>query len=299
MNHGDLIRALCMLKDMGDLDAIRAKLSDLIEALEKQNESLGGNGCLSGSGIGGSAGATDSPATKLSPDTEAAIISCVETSDTEQLESILSRFPSVDLSAIYVDKETCVSVIHRAVELGNEKICQVIFKHSDSVINHQVYLNELNGELIAKSLRVKFNKRTKLQGYTPLHFAVQGAAGVGGSEKILLELIRRGSDPNLESNDDRKISPFLLACEMGNEPAARVLIQATKGQCLDSTDSEGNTALHLAAESGNESLVGLLMNVMPGLAGEINDDKKTPIELANETGHANMAHVIERIRDSQ
>ena len=124
---------------------------------------------------------------------------------------------------------------------------------------------------------------------------MQGAAG----EKILIELIRRGSDPNLESSDERRISPFLLACEMGNEQAARVMIQATKGQCLDGTDSEGNTALHLAAESGNESLVGLLMNVMPTLSGEINDEKKTPVELANETGHSNMAQVIEHIRDSQ
>ena len=290
MNKSDLIRALSALKDEGDLDTIRATLSDIITALEKA-DSVGGRPVTAS----GFSGGTDGSSTKLTPDTQAAIISCVETGDAEQLESILSRNPSADLSTIYVDKETAVSVIHRAVELGDDKISQIIFKHSDSVINHQVYLNELNGELIAKSLKVKFNRRTKLQGYTPLHFAVQGA----GNEKIILELIRRGSDPNLESTDDRKISPFLLACEMGNEQAVRISIQATKGQCLDATDSEGNTALHLAAESGNESLVGLLMNVMPQLSGEINDEKKTPIELAKETGHNDMAQVIEHIRDSQ
>lgn len=289
MNKVDLIRALSSLKDIGDLDTVRAKLSDIIEALEKADPTASP---VIPSGLGGGA---DGTAIKLTADTQAAIISCVETGDAEQLESILERFPSADLSTIYVDKETAVSVIHRAAELGNEKISQAILKHSDSVTNHQVYLNELNGELIAKSLKVKFNRRTKLQGYTPLHFAVQGVAG----EKILIELIRRGSDPNLESSDERKISPFLLACEMGNEVAARVMIQATKGQCLDSTDSEGNTALHLAAESGNESLVELLMNVMPTLSGEINDEKKTASELANETGHADMAQVIERIGNSQ
>ena len=287
MNKANLIRSLSELKDTGDLDTIRAKLSDIIAAIERSPEDV-----LVSPGVGG-----DGSCVKLSPDTESAIIACVETNEADELQSILNRFPSADLSAILVDKETGVSVIHRAVELGNEKISNLIFKHSDSSANHQMYLNELNAELIAKGLRVKFNKRTRLQGYSPLHFAVM--SGGASSEKIVHDLIKRGADPNLESSDDRRISPFLLACEMGNQGAARVMIQATKGQCLDTTDSQGNTGLHLAAESGNEDLVGLLIKVMPALSGEINDDKKTPIDLAKETGHIDMANIIEHIRDSQ
>ena len=116
MNKTDLIRALSGLKEVGDLDTIHAKISDLIAALEKSDVV---STPLIPSGIGGGA---DGSATKLSLDTEAAIISCVETGDVEQLESILARYPSADLSTIYVDRETAVSVVHRAVELGNEKI---------------------------------------------------------------------------------------------------------------------------------------------------------------------------------
>jgi hypothetical protein len=286
----DLIRSLSTLKDIGDLDTIRAKLSDIIAALEEEKEQ--GFGPMIAAGFGGG---SDGSSTRLDPDTESAIISCIETSEAAQLESILARCPSADLSRIFVDTETEVSVIHRGVELGNEKILHIIFTHSDSVVNQQIYLNQLNGELIGKSVKVKFNKRTKLQGYTPLHYAVMGAS----SEKIILDIIRRGGDAGLESTDERKITPFLLACEVGNEPAVRMIIQATKGQCLDSTDSEGNTALHLAAETGNESLVDLLMNVMPTLCEDINDENKTPIQLAHETGHDNIAAVIQRIRDSQ
>lgn len=287
MYKADLIRSLSELKDIGDLDTIRAKLSDIILAIE--NSTYEPIVVSSATGFGNGSSVT------FSSETKSAIIVCVEANDADQLESILERFPSVDLSAIYMDIQTGVSALHRAVELGNEKILNLIFKHSDSIQNHQMYLHELNGEMIAKAERMKFNKRTKFQGYTPLHFSVM----CFGGEKIIFDLIKRGGDPNLESTDERKITPFLLACETGNDGAAKAIIQATKGQCLDATDSQGNTGLHLAVKAGNEVLVSLLMNVMPELSGEINDDKMTPIQLAKEAGHTNMANLIERIGDSK
>jgi hypothetical protein len=39
------------------------------------------------------------------------------------------------------------------------------------------------------------------------------------------------------------------------------------------------------------------MNVMPSLAGEINDANKTPIEVAKQTGHEHVAEIIEHLAD--
>jgi ankyrin repeat protein len=249
--------------ELDDIDQMKNRISSLVSALEESGVTHSGStmSVTSGSDV------------ILPSELARELHDALEESNTTKLSQLIKENKSV--ASVVLDSTTGVTVLHRAVELGNSHVVNMLMDQIDSESQSAKFLHNLNGELLVSDLKSRLNARTKLTGYSPLHFAVSS-----GSDKVVAELLRRGADPDQRSTDEQGVTPFLLACELGQEMAVRMMIKTSQGRCVDSTDSEGNTALHLAAENGHVGIVEVLMSVMPQLEREENKDGKTPAHLA-------------------
>ena len=260
----EIVSELKGILGLNDMDQIKGRITSLIAAMEEP-QAFGS----------GSTTSIPSMSDNIGPQSELArqLHDILEESDVGKLSKIVKEQKSV--ASITLDAVTGATVLHRAVELGNSQIVDILMSQMDSESSSAKFLHNLSGELLVSDLKRKMNARTKVTGYTPLHFAVSS-----DNDRVVAELIRRGADPDQRSTDDQAVSPFLLACELGQETAVRMMAQATQGRCVDSTDAQGNTGLHLAAENGHAGIVQVVMSVMPQLEREENQDGMTAAQLA-------------------
>lgn len=272
-----LLAELKAIANLDDTKSLKGRLTALISGLEESSKSS-------------TATIASSTVSDMVPPSDLArkLHDVLEQSDTAHLTEIIKTTKSV--ASVILDEVTGVTVLHRAVEIGNSQIVELLMDQIDSETESAKFLHNLNGEMLVSDLRSKINPRTRLTGYTPLHFAVSGS-----NDQVVVELLRRGGDADLRSRDDQEISPFLLACELGQDVAVKVMIKASQGRCMDSTDVQGNTALHLAAENGHANIVQVLMSVMPQLSREENKNGKTAAELATESKRNDIAKMINEL----
>ena len=266
------------ISELSDLPQIKNRLNAVVSALEE------GFKCYSGS----AASLPPVSGVMIPSELARALHDILEQSDTSRLADIINQVRGV--ASIVLDEATGVTVLHRAVELGNQEIVDLLMAQLDAEVSSARFLHNLNGEILMGDQKNRINAKTKLTGYSPLHFAVSGA-----SDKVVVDLLRRGADPDQRSTDEQAVSPFLLACELGQEMAVQLMIKASRGKCVDSTDADGNTALHLAAENGHAGIVQVIMSVMPQLEREENKYGKTAATLAAECNRPDIAEMIEEL----
>jgi hypothetical protein len=248
---------------LDDIDQIKIRLSSLVMALQESTVSHSGS----------SMSVPSVSDVMLPSELARELHGALEESNTGKLAQIIKQNKAV--ASVVLDITTGVTVLHRAVELGNPHIVNILMEQVDAESHSAKFIHNLNGEMLVSDLKNRLNVRTKLTGYSPLHFAVSS-----GSDKVVAELLRRGADPDQRSTDEQGVTPFLLACELGQETAVKMMIKASQGHCVDSTDSGGNTALHLAAENGHVGIVEVVMSVMPQLEREENQEGKTAAQVA-------------------
>ena len=268
--HPVILSELRGIIELSDVSAIRSRLEALMAACTEPSPA-----------------ATRSVGPVILVDSSA-VRDAIEQSDAASLSRILALTPSV--SNFIVDAGTGVTALHRAVEIGDVSVVNLLLEQIDSEAHNARSLHNLAGELLMADLKRKINPQTAITGYTPLHFAVSGC-----HDEVIAELLRRGADADCVSLDDQRVSPFLLACELGQETAVQMMIKVTRGTCADRTDAQGNTGLHLAAENGHSGIAEILMQIMPALARYENVEEKTPVSLARELGFAKIADLIDRM----
>jgi ankyrin repeat protein len=275
-----ILHELKSIGDLTDFNQVKARLESLISALE---ESLISSGATTSSA---------SVSEVMAPsETARHIHDILERSDAKSLSEFLLKNKSA--ASITLDATTGVTVLHRAVEMGNLEIVDLLMSQIDSEAHSARFLHNLNGEILVSDIKKRLNVCTRVTGYTPLHFAVSS-----GNDRVVAELLKRGADSEHRSTDEQGVSPFLLACELGQDMAVRMMIKASQGKCVDSTDAQGNTALHLAAENGHATIVEVLMSVMPQLEREQNSEGKTATELAKDSKRPDIAHLIQQLANS-
>ena len=260
------------IQELSDLKAIRGRLAALIAACEEPSSVRG----------------VTTSASQSEPRASPQLRDAIEGSNAAELSALLSSMKAG--SSYIVDEGTGVTALHRAVEIGNMTIVDLLLKQVDEEARVEKTLHSLAGEMLVQSLKRRVNRPTSITGYTPLHFAVSGS-----NDKVVAELLRRGADPDLPSCDDQRVTPFLLACELGQEMAVRMMLKVTNGACADRSDAQGNNGLHLAAENGHAGIAEVLMGVLPSLAREENKDEKTPAALARENGFSAIAELIDEL----
>ncbi len=89
-------------------------------------------------------------------------------------------------------------------------------------------------------------------------------------------------------------TPLHLAAAKGDAIATRIMLE--RGADVHRVDHRGNSALHFAALGGDPEVAGLLLAARAPTA--VNDDEKTPAEVARERGHGDVAGVIQRAIDA-
>jgi ankyrin repeat protein len=266
------------IAELDDISQVKIRLEAVVSALEESRHSSGSTTVSAPSVVD----------IMIPSDLARELHDVLEQSNTSGLEGIINEVKSV--ASVVLDGATGVTVLHRAVELGNQQIVEMLLTQVDSEVRAARFLHNLSGEMLLGDQKSRINAKTKLTGYSPLHFAVSGA-----SDRVVVELLKRGADPDQRSTDEQAVSPFLLACELGQEMAVKLMIKGTQGKCIDSTDADGNTALHLAAENGHAGIVEVLMNVLPQLEREENQDGKTAAILATECNRPDIANMIEEM----
>eukprot|EP01122_Echinamoeba_exundans_P011991 TRINITY_DN4929_c0_g1_i2.p1 TRINITY_DN4929_c0_g1~~TRINITY_DN4929_c0_g1_i2.p1 ORF type:complete len:277 (-),score=56.99 TRINITY_DN4929_c0_g1_i2:54-884(-) len=121
------------------------------------------------------------------------------------------------------------------------------------------------------------------EGNSPLHVAVQN-----GDFKMVQLLLKYGASPN--QCDVEGATPVHIAAANGNTRIAAALI--AKGGSVHVQDNEGEVPLFYCVREGHQLMAQLLMRCGSDPRSCINEDNETPIDVALETGDADMAQLL-------
>ncbi|WP_341811169.1 ankyrin repeat domain-containing protein [Wolbachia endosymbiont (group A) of Oxytorus armatus] len=153
----------------------------------------------------------------------------------------------------------------------------------------------------------KFNNEITIQG-TPLHFAVQE-----GNLDIIRFLLDEGADTESQDKDNKK--PLHLAVEADRLNIVELLLD--RGASVNAKDENNKTPLDLATKEDVKELLkraqldqGLLISAQDGNLDKVVEyfigkrvslkvkdrDGKTPLDLAEQKGHTDIAKVIKQMQ---
>ncbi len=121
-------------------------------------------------------------------------------------------------------------------------------------------------------------------GFTPL-----GLAAFFGSETIAHNLMAKGANPNIASNNPMQVAPLHSAVAGGHMAIVRMLVES--GANVNAVQQQGFTPLHGAANSGDELIVRYLLQngAEPGARAE---NGQTAMDFALAQGHQSIVNLL-------
>lgn len=127
-------------------------------------------------------------------------------------------------------------------------------------------------------------------GYTPVMLGTAYNVSCDGDESkcIMKQLIGAG-DVNARSSHDGQTA-LMLAASSGSVQLVNILIEC--GADVNLQNKDGSTALMFACENRNIEIVKRLLEVPGCNAGLEDNDKKTALKIATETGHKEMRALL-------
>ncbi len=209
----------------------------------------------------------------------------IKSGDVEQLQSMLDEAPELLNSRDeHGESPILTAVYYRQSDILGELIKRTpeLSIWEAAATGHLLRVNELLDR--DSALLNAFS----LDGFTPL-----GLAAFFGRKAILDELIRRGADVNIHSNNAMRV--MALHSAVAHRDIDRAIQMARslleKGAEVNAKQSGGFTALHEAALRGNIELTSLLLRW--GADPSIKDDEgKSPIDIAGHAGHAEVVSLL-------
>jgi len=135
--------------------------------------------------------------------------------------------------------------------------------------------------------------RSLLNAFSPDGFTALGLAAFFGRKAILEELVRRGADVNIPSNNLMRVQALHSAVAHQNTSVAiqmaRLLLE--RGAEVNASQTGGWRPLHEAAMRGNIELIKLLLHWGADPNAE-NDEGKTPLDMAIQSGDENIISLL-------
>jgi uncharacterized protein len=125
-------------------------------------------------------------------------------------------------------------------------------------------------------------------GFTALHFAC--FFGQPGAARLLIE---NGAAVDAVAANPTQVMPLHSAASTRNLEAARLLLENGPTGMVNARQQGGWVPIHAAAQNGDRAMVELLLkhHADPKLA---NNEGKTPVMVAREKGHDEIATLLER-----
>ena len=121
--------------------------------------------------------------------------------------------------------------------------------------------------------------------WTPLHLASQM-----GMKIVTKELIERRA--NVNARNDFGWTPLHMAAQKGHVEIVKVLLVSDADVKIQNED--GETALHLSAYYGKPGVGEVLLKRDADLLHILNSEGKTPLDLALQEGHKDLAQTLRR-----
>jgi uncharacterized protein len=218
--------------------------------------------------------------------------------------SFYQAIRSGDLARVKSLLDQDPALLTRRDEQGVSPILAAIYNNQHAVLGELIRrisnLDIWEASATGHLLRVKElldQDPSLLNAFSPDGFTPLGLAAFFGRKAILEELIRRGADVNIPSNNTMKVQALHSAVAQQNQALALQMSEMLlkRGAGVNATQSGGWTPLHEAAFHGEIELVRLLLAW--GADETIkSDDGKTPIDLALQQGHADVTEVLQSTR---
>jgi ankyrin repeat protein len=210
-----------------------------------------------------------------------ALTDLIKAGDNENLRKLLATTPSLAESLT----EQGISILQFAAYYRNAGAVEIIraYRYALNVFEAaSVGAEDVVMNLVAE--RPALLNSWSADGFTPL-----GLACFFGHTELARQLLAKGGDPNIASNNAFKVTPLHSACAVSNYEIAAMLIQ--KGANVNAAQMQGVTPLHSAAHHGQTKLVKLLIENSANVNSKM-ENGQTPLAMALEKNFLETADVI-------
>ena len=209
------------------------------------------------------------------------IIEFIKTGKNDNLEEKLKDNPSL----ANIKTEQGISLLQFAAYCKNNSAVDILKKHKQKLDVFEAASigdNETVNQLLDKN--PEFINSFSSDGFTPL-----GLASFFGHLSVVKFLLDKGSNPNIASNNQFKVTPIHSACAISRFDITELLIE--NGADVNAKQMQGVTPLHSAAHNGQTKLSKLLIDNGADINAKM-DNGQTPLFMANEKNFQEIAELI-------
>ncbi len=167
--------------------------------------------------------------------------------------------------------------LHHASCAGHENVFKYLLEYWKDYPSHR----EIDG--VKGLIKRNIEKRTPLDGYTPLHLATRT-----GQLGIIRRLVEAEADIAAEDQEGR--SALHLAAQAGFTDVLEFLLEQERIN-PEKADRNADTALHLAVEFGHPSTVKILLKYSQN-CHRPNNAQATPVHLAAKKGYLDILQLL-------
>lgn len=205
----------------------------------------------------------------------------IERGDQAAIEALLQQNADLALQKTSHD----ISPLLLACYYHKTHIVQVILQYLPTITIHEAAAS--GHEEVLQGLLMQnpdLLEAVSDHGFTPL-----GMATHFGHEDMVRNLLARGADPNVPSQNGYSVYPIHTAVSSNFDGITKMLIEA--GALVNVVQTSRMTPLHMAAQNGNIDIIILLLEQGASIEAQT-DLGQTPSELASERGYTEIAEIL-------
>ncbi|MGE5457502.1 MAG: ankyrin repeat domain-containing protein [Methanococcaceae archaeon] len=210
------------------------------------------------------------------------IADSIKIGDNNQLKEKLKENPSI----ADIQMESGISLLQYAVYCRNAEAIDLIKKYRKLDLNIFEAACTGDNKIVMQLLR---KNPELLNAFSIDGFTLLGLASYFGHFPLVKSLLKKGADPNTQSNNQFKVAPIHSACSISNYEITELLLK--NGANVDARQLHDYTPLHSAAHNGRIEIAKLLIDNGADVNAKT-DDGKTPLFIALEKDFKDTADLI-------
>jgi len=215
--------------------------------------------------------------------TDQEFIAAVKTGDTDSVDRILDERP--DFAEVLEDGLSAMMI---AAYYGHLQVARSIAARAANVTMFEA---ATIGDCARLESQLAQDSST-INAFSPDGFTALGLAAYFGHLDVAKTLLKHRADPSLASRNSLGVMPLHSALSSGHREIVRLLVD--NGAEVNVARAEGWTPLHYTAQAGDVELTEFLLQ--HGAYSRPGPRDKTPADIAEDAGHADLAEVLRHAR---